>query len=103
MVVRSFFGRCWSLQLRCLNELSKLTGKSEAARKKLLQENSEVLKHEAVACLVADNDVLTLGTLTGDEDLLARETSVLCVQSRSSGGQGATSSQSGSQHQTSQS
>lgn len=70
----------WSLQLRCLDKLPQLTGKSETARKKFLQENPKFLKHETVACLVVDNDVLTLGTLVRDEDLLAREPSILCVQ-----------------------
>src|SRR5205814_2367717 len=70
----------WLLQLQCLQDLPQLHAKSGAARKKFLQENIKFLKHESVACLVVDGDVVTLGTLIRDEDLLAQNPPILCLQ-----------------------
>jgi hypothetical protein len=90
----------WSLQLRCLNNLPQLTVKSEATRKKFLQENPKFLKHETVACLVVDNDVLTLGTLIRRRSSGKGTIGFVYANPRCGGGQDAASSQNGSQHQT---
>jgi hypothetical protein len=70
----------WSLRLQCLEDLPQLSGKSGPARKKFIQENVKFLKHESLACLIADDDVITLGTLIRDEDLLSQKPSTLCLQ-----------------------
>jgi hypothetical protein len=70
----------WSLKLQCLQDIPQLRGKTESARKKFLQENVKFLKHESLACLVVDGDVITLGMLIRDDDLLAKRPPVLCLQ-----------------------
>ncbi|KAH7014058.1 P-loop containing nucleoside triphosphate hydrolase protein [Macrophomina phaseolina] len=70
----------WSLQLRCTEDLPQLPKKSTAARKEFLKDNPKFLKHESVACLIADGDVVMLGTLVREEGLLAQKPPVLCLQ-----------------------
>jgi hypothetical protein len=38
------------------------------------------LKHESLACVIADDEVVTLGTLIREEDLLATKPPILCLQ-----------------------
>jgi len=70
----------WSLQLQCVEDLPQLQGKTGAARRKFLQENTKFLKNDSVACLVVDDEVITLGTLIRDDNLLERNPPVLCFQ-----------------------
>ncbi len=70
----------WSLLLRCMQDLPHLQGKSVAARKKFIQDNPRLLKHQSVACLMADQDVVALTTVLRDEDLLAHIPPVVCIQ-----------------------
>ncbi|KAI9769554.1 MAG: hypothetical protein M1840_004032 [Geoglossum simile] len=70
----------WSLQLRCTQDLPQLPRRSTAERKQFLQDNPRFLKHESVACLTVDDEVAALGTLIREEDLLAQNPPVLCLQ-----------------------
>jgi hypothetical protein len=70
----------WSLQLRCTQDLPQLPKKNTAERKQFLQENPRFLSHESMACLTADDEVVALGTLIREEDLLAQNPPVLCLQ-----------------------
>jgi hypothetical protein len=70
----------WSLLLRCMQDLPHLQGKSVAARKKFIKDNPRLLKHQSVACLMADQEVVALTTVLRDEDLLARIPPVICLQ-----------------------
>lgn len=70
----------WSLQLRCMQDLPSLQGKTVSARKKFLKDNPRLLKHQSVACLIADQDVVALATVLRDEDLLAQIPPIICLQ-----------------------
>ena len=70
----------WTLQLLCMNDLPQMPKKSDAARRQFLKENPKYLKHESLACVIADSQVVTLGTLIREEDLLAQNPPVLCLQ-----------------------
>lgn len=70
----------WSLQLQCMNDMPQMPKKSEAIRRKFLQDNPKYLKHESLACVIADDEVVTLGTLVREEDLLAGDPPVLCIK-----------------------
>jgi hypothetical protein len=69
----------WSLQLRCMQDLPSLQGKNVSARKKFINDNPRLLKHQSVACLMADQDVVALATVLRDEDL-ARIPPIICLQ-----------------------
>jgi hypothetical protein len=62
----------WSLQFRCMQDLPSLQGKNVAARKKFIKDNPRFLKHQSVACLLADQGIIALATVLRDEDLLAQ-------------------------------
>jgi hypothetical protein len=70
----------WALQLQCMNDLPRMPKKSEANRRQFLKENPKYLKHESLACIIADDEVVTLGTLIREEDLLVKVPPVLCLQ-----------------------
>ena len=70
----------WSLQMRCIQDLAQMTHKKEQDRRKFLRDNSKFLRHESVICIMADDEVLTLGTLVRDEDLLVKKPPILCLQ-----------------------
>jgi hypothetical protein len=70
----------WALQLQCMNDLPQMPKKSEAVRRQFPRENPKYLKHESLACVIADDEVVTLGTLIREEDLLATKPPILCLQ-----------------------
>jgi hypothetical protein len=70
----------WSLQLRCTQDLPQLPNKNEQVRRQYLRDNTKFLRHESVACIMVDGEVVTLGTLIREEDLLAKKPPVLCLQ-----------------------
>ncbi|KAF2178659.1 P-loop containing nucleoside triphosphate hydrolase protein [Zopfia rhizophila CBS 207.26] len=70
----------WALQLRCTNDLPQMPKKNERIRRQFLKDNPKYLKHESLACAVADDEVVTLGTLVREEDLLIKQPPVLCLQ-----------------------
>ena len=70
----------WALRLQCMNDLPQMPKKSESIRKQYLKDNPKYLKHESLACIIADNEVLSLGTLIREVDLLAKKLPVLCLQ-----------------------
>jgi hypothetical protein len=70
----------WAMQFQCMNDLAQLPKKSEAARRQFLADNPKFLKHESLACVIADDEVTTLGTLIREEDLLVMKPPVLCLQ-----------------------
>ncbi|KAJ8121165.1 hypothetical protein ONZ43_g2319 [Nemania bipapillata] len=69
-----------ALKLQCMNDLPQMPKKSEAMRRKYLRDNPKYLKHDSLACIIADDEVVTLGTLVREEDFLAMQPPVLCLQ-----------------------
>jgi hypothetical protein len=70
----------WAIQLQCMNDLPQMPKKSESARRKFLKDNPKYLKHESLTCIIADDEVVTLGTLIREEDLLVMQPPILCMQ-----------------------
>jgi len=70
----------WSLQLQCLEDLPQLRSRKGHARKEFLKDNLKFLKHGSMTCLLADDEIVTLGTIVRDEDLLVQIPPVLCLQ-----------------------
>ena len=70
----------WSLQLQCLQDLPQLHHKDIPARKKFIRDNPKFLKHQSVACLMTDEEILALATLIREEDLLSKNPPILCLQ-----------------------
>ena len=72
--------QAWCIQLRCVHDIPQLRDKGSGQRRMLLRENPNFLKHQSVACLLADGEVVGLATLVRDEDMLVMVPAVLCVE-----------------------
>lgn len=70
----------WSLQLQCVQDLPQLRGKDLGARRKFIKDNPRLLKNQSVVCLMTDQEVIGLATLIREDDLLAKNPPVLCLQ-----------------------
>ncbi|MCJ1288012.1 hypothetical protein MMC26_007365, partial [Xylographa opegraphella] len=70
----------WVLCLQCMNGIPQIPQTDVPKRKKFIVENRNILKHQSLACLVSDGDVIALVTLHRNEDLLAQYPPTLCVQ-----------------------
>ena len=70
----------WSLKFHCLSDIPQLEKKDAKERKEFLAKNNRFLKHNSLACLMVDNDVITLATLIRDEELLAQKPPLLCLK-----------------------
>lgn len=71
--------RPWALRLRCFHDLPQIPKANLEQRRKYLVEHRSFLKHESLACLIADGKPAALVTINRNEDLLAHKPSVLCV------------------------
>ena len=66
----------WAIVLQCSSDLWQLRRaklKSPERRKKWLQDNRNVLKHQSMACLIVNQELVTLAIIERDEDLLAHK------------------------------
>jgi AAA domain len=72
--------RRWSVRFHRLPDLPELENKTTAQRKQFLSKNDRFLKHEALACLMVDSDIVTLATIFRDEDMLAQKPPTICLQ-----------------------
>ena len=70
----------WMLRLQCLEDLPQLLHLKRKDRKDFIVEHRNLLKHQSLACLLANAEVIALVSIYRDEDLLARQPPVLCVQ-----------------------
>lgn len=70
----------WALRLKCVKDLQQLGKKDPEARKKYVTEHRNFVKHQSLACLLADGEVAALVTINRSEDLLARSPPIVCVQ-----------------------
>ena len=70
----------WALRLMCVKDLPQFSKKDPQERKKYLTEHRNLLKHQSLACLLADEHVVALVTINRNEDLLAHDPPIICVQ-----------------------
>ncbi|KAH7098450.1 P-loop containing nucleoside triphosphate hydrolase protein [Auriculariales sp. MPI-PUGE-AT-0066] len=70
----------WALQLECVRDLPFFAGTKAEDRRKFLQENKRIIRHQSFACIIIDNQVAAFGEINRDEELLARELPVVILQ-----------------------
>lgn len=72
------------MMFQCQADLPQLKGQKGAAkRKQYLSENAQgkkILKHQSLACLLVDGEVLAFPTIIRDEELLAKELPIIVLQ-----------------------
>lgn len=62
----------WCLKLQCQKDIPALAKfKDDVKRKKFLLDHARVLKHQSLACLIIDGEVVGFPTINRSEDLLA--------------------------------
>ncbi|KZT00352.1 P-loop containing nucleoside triphosphate hydrolase protein [Laetiporus sulphureus 93-53] len=72
----------WALALECIHDLPPLAKKSKFQDRKayLAKEGRHVCRHQALACLIVDDDeVVAFPTISRNEDLLARQPPVVLL------------------------
>lgn len=71
--------RCkWGITLQCKDDLPQLKGVKD--RKKALAENRNILRHQSLACLLIDGEIIAFPTVHRDEELLAGKPPVVVLQ-----------------------
>ena len=70
----------WALRLQCKQDLPQFQHVALDARKKYVSEHRNFLKHQSLACIITDAEVTALVTILRDEDLLAHNPPIICVQ-----------------------
>lgn len=73
----------WSIVLQARDDLWQLKKErltNPDKRKKWLQENRNVVKHQSMACLMHDDKLIALTTIIRDEDLLSRRPPQIVVR-----------------------
>ncbi|KIJ59315.1 hypothetical protein HYDPIDRAFT_140803 [Hydnomerulius pinastri MD-312] len=73
----------WGLMLRCNTDFKQLSGIGDKARETFLKKDPrgcKILKHQSLACLVADEQIVSFGTINRVEELLARNPPVIVLQ-----------------------
>ena len=70
----------WALRLQCKKDMPQFHGVAPSARKKYVDEHRNFVKHQSLACLIANGEVMALVTILRDEDLLAHDPPIICIQ-----------------------
>ncbi|KIJ58232.1 hypothetical protein HYDPIDRAFT_34380 [Hydnomerulius pinastri MD-312] len=73
----------WGLMLQCRTDFKQFSGVGDKARETFLKKDprgSKILKHQSLACLVADEQIVSFGTINRVEELLARNPPVIVLQ-----------------------
>jgi hypothetical protein len=71
--------RPWALRLECSCDLPQIPKGGPVQRKKFFIDNRSYLKHESLACIVADGKPVAMVTINRKEDLLAHSRPLICV------------------------
>jgi hypothetical protein len=72
----------WGIKLQCQHDLwhFKKAKVKDKDRKTYLADNRKILKHQSLACLLVDNEIVAFATVNRDEDLLAQLPPVIVLQ-----------------------
>jgi hypothetical protein len=71
----------WAIRLECSDDVPQLKNlKKPDDRKKWVTDHYNWLKHQSVACLVADGEMCVLGKINRNENLLAHKPPIITIQ-----------------------
>lgn len=71
----------WGVALKCKTDFWQLKKIEKAKdRKSYLVNNKNILRHQSMACLFVNNQIVAFPTVNRDEDLLAKNPPVVVVQ-----------------------
>jgi hypothetical protein len=70
----------WGITLRCHHDPWFFKKVEPKDRKTHIIENRKILKHQSLACLIVDDEIVAFATVNRDEDLLAQKPPVVVLQ-----------------------
>ncbi|KAL6302615.1 P-loop containing nucleoside triphosphate hydrolase protein [Sparassis latifolia] len=71
----------WGISFECESDLPQFKGKKkEKDRKAVLTDDKKVLRHQALSCLLVDDEVVAFPTVNRDEDLLVKVPPIIILQ-----------------------
>lgn len=70
----------WKLQLECASDLEFFAGVKPKNRTTFLKEKRNVFRHQSLACLLVDGNIVAFPTVYRDVDLLARNPPVITLE-----------------------
>ena len=70
----------WGLRFKCSTDLRQLAQVKPQARREYLSNNRNIFKHQSLACLIIDNDIISFPTIYRDIDHLAQIPPVVTLQ-----------------------
>ena len=70
----------WALQLQCNTDLPQFPSSDREARLEYLEDNPKFLRHQSVAVLLAEHEVIGLATIVRDGNALAECPPVICLK-----------------------
>ncbi|KAI0067131.1 P-loop containing nucleoside triphosphate hydrolase protein [Artomyces pyxidatus] len=72
-------GGKWGITLKCKDDFWFFIKDKPKDRKKYLQDNRRLVKHQSLACLLVDGNIVAFPTIDREEDLLAQKPPVFLV------------------------
>ena len=70
----------WGLQLEAMTELSQIFLCKPKDRRKYLTDNRNIFKHQSLACLILDGEIVAFPTIHRDVELLTRKAPIVTLQ-----------------------
>ena len=70
----------WALKLECSRDLPRMPKKERKDRIQFIRDNRDLLRHQSVSCIVADDQLLALVSIDRDEEMLAQSPPVICAR-----------------------
>jgi hypothetical protein len=75
-----------SLKLHCTEDIPQLRKfEGDAARKKYIIENKNLLKHQSLGCLISKDNIVAFASVERNEDLLAQQPSIVALRTSDAG------------------
>ncbi|KAL6719662.1 hypothetical protein ACLMJK_001583 [Lecanora helva] len=70
----------WGLQLQCIQDLQQLANLKPKDRRDYMSANRAIFKHQSLACLIIDGEVISFPTIHRDMDQVAQTPPIITLQ-----------------------
>ena len=70
----------WGLRLQCTSDLRQLKGVEPKKCQSFLNENKNIVKHQSLACLITDGEIVAFPTIHRDVEQLAQRAPIIILQ-----------------------
>ena len=70
----------WGLRLQCIQDLPQLRNLKPKDRKPSIESSQNLLRHQSLACLIIDGEIMAFPTIHRDTELLASRPSIISLK-----------------------